>query len=109
MARKSCPRARRGRVDRRPWDVRAGPAAGYRRPCGISRAHFSPGADRMRISPLVLLPAALLTAAPAVAHGQPPAQGRPRGPMAPVRSPEVQKDGRVTFRFRAPNAQRVTV
>jgi enterochelin esterase family protein len=29
--------------------------------------------------------------------------------MGPVRSPEVAKDGRVTFRFRAPNARQVTV
>jgi enterochelin esterase family protein len=29
--------------------------------------------------------------------------------MRPVRSPEVQKDGRVTFRFRTPNAQNVAV
>jgi hypothetical protein len=29
--------------------------------------------------------------------------------MAPVPSPEVAKDGRVTFRFRASNAKQVTV
>jgi enterochelin esterase family protein len=29
--------------------------------------------------------------------------------MGPVRSPEVQKDGRITFRFRAPNAKNVAV
>jgi hypothetical protein len=58
---------------------------------------------------LSLLSAALLAVAPAVVLGQAPAQGRPRGPMAPVRSPEVRKDTRVTFRFRAPNARNVVV
>jgi hypothetical protein len=58
----------------------------------------------MRIACLALLPAALLAAATAVAQDQPPAPGRPTGTMAPVRSPEVQEDGRVTFRLRAPNA-----
>jgi enterochelin esterase family protein len=34
---------------------------------------------------------------------------RPRAPMEPVRSPEIAKDGRITFRLRAPNANQVTV
>jgi enterochelin esterase family protein len=63
----------------------------------------------MRTACLALLPAALLAAATAVAQNQPPAQGRPRGTTAPVRSPEVQADGRVTFRLRAPNATSVAV
>jgi enterochelin esterase-like enzyme len=40
---------------------------------------------------------------------QTPQPERPRAPMEPVRSPEVDKDGRVTFRLRAPNAKQVTV
>ena len=63
----------------------------------------------MRPVNLSLLSAALLAVAPAVVLGQAPVKGRPRGPMVPVRSPEVQKDGRVTFRFRAPNAKNVAV
>jgi enterochelin esterase family protein len=55
------------------------------------------------------LAAALLAIAQLNAAAQPPQQARQRGPMGPVRSPEVAQDGRVTFRFRAPNAQRVTV
>src|SRR5690349_14330969 len=60
-------------------------------------------------APLTLLTATLFVVAPLTAMAQPPQPKRPRAPMAPVRSPEVAKDGRVTFRFRAPNAQRVTV
>src|SRR5262249_60350701 len=63
----------------------------------------------MRIAGLALLPAALLAAAMAFTQNQPPAQGRPRGTTMPVRSPEVQADGRVTFRLRAPNATSVAV
>ena len=47
----------------------------------------------------------------AAAWGQAPAQTRPRaftiGPG--VHSPEVDSDGRVTFRYRAPNAKEVVV
>jgi enterochelin esterase family protein len=45
----------------------------------------------------------------AVGQDRPTAQGRPRSVTAPVRSPEVHEDGRVTFRLRAPNAGSVTV
>jgi len=43
-------------------------------------------------------------------HAQPaqPAQTRPR-PVAPVISPEVQADGHVIFRLRAPMANEVTL
>ncbi len=60
----------------------------------------------MRPATRMLLTATLLAVAPAAAPAQ---QERPRAPTGPVRSPEVAKDGRVTFRFRAPNAQRVMV
>jgi enterochelin esterase family protein len=40
---------------------------------------------------------------------QTPQPERPRAPMEPVRSPEVAKDGRVTFRLRAPNARQVNL
>jgi enterochelin esterase-like enzyme len=65
----------------------------------------------MRSASLIALWAALLPAAMGTSMGQEPAKNRPRstGPPAPVRSPEVQKDGRVTFRFRAPNAKDVLV
>jgi enterochelin esterase family protein len=45
----------------------------------------------------------------ASAAAQPSKPERPPAPTGPVRSPEVAKDGRVTFRFRAPNAKQVTV
>ena len=47
----------------------------------------------------------------AAAWAQAPAQTRPRSPrFAPaVHSPEVDSDGRVTFRYRAPNAKEVIV
>ena len=63
----------------------------------------------MRRASLALLPSALLALAPAVVSGQDPPPARPRAPAGPVRSPEVQQDGRVTFRFRAPNAQEVVL
>jgi enterochelin esterase family protein len=63
----------------------------------------------MRSASLAVLSAALLSAAPAFGQGQAPPQGRPRLATGPVRSPEVQKDGRVTFRFRAPNAKGVVL
>jgi enterochelin esterase-like enzyme len=46
-------------------------------------------------------------AAPAGAQGRGGRGGR--GGAAAIRSPEVNPDGRVTFRFRSPNAQTVTV
>jgi enterochelin esterase family protein len=63
----------------------------------------------MRPASLIALSAAFYSLAPAIILGQEPPRGRPRGPMPPVRSPDVQKDGRVTFRFRAPNAKEVLV
>src|SRR4051812_6919371 len=54
----------------------------------------------MRPASLILLAAGLATFAPAVARAQAP---------RPVRSPEVQTDGRVTFRLRMPNAREVAV
>lgn len=55
-----------------------------------------------------ILAAWLLSLSPsAPARGQPPA--RPRPAAGPSRSPEVDDDGRVTFRFRAPNASEVFV
>ena len=72
----------------------------------------------MRFSILVLA----LASAPFVAAQQPtpppaaaPAAAPPAGPRgggrgaAPVKSPEIASDGRVTFRLRAPNAKEVTV
>ena len=56
-------------------------------------------------SAFVAAPLAAPQAPPAAPVG-PAAQGR--GP-APVRSPEVGADGRVTFRLRAPNASEVAV
>ncbi|MCS6953659.1 MAG: alpha/beta hydrolase-fold protein [Bryobacterales bacterium] len=54
----------------------------------------------------------LLVIANAVAQ-DPPAAPRPKPgiatPLAPVRSPEVSADGRVTFRLRAPKAKEVSV
>ena len=44
----------------------------------------------------------------AEAWGQPPSPPPPP-PPPPVRSPEVHADGRVTFRFRAPNAKQVSL
>jgi enterochelin esterase-like enzyme len=61
----------------------------------------------MRSASLIVLSAAFLAGAPAMVLGQGPPQGRPRSAMGPIRSPEVQKDGRATFRFRAPNAKEV--
>jgi enterochelin esterase-like enzyme len=61
----------------------------------------------MRSATWITLSAAFLGVAPAVGLGQSPPQGRTRPSTSPVRSPEVQKDGRVTFRFRAPNAKEV--
>jgi enterochelin esterase-like enzyme len=61
----------------------------------------------MRPASSILLSAALLAVNAATGQAQEPAPGRPRAPMAPVRSPEVDKDGRVTFRIRAPNAKEV--
>ena len=49
---------------------------------------------------------------PPAAPGAAPAQGRGaggRGGVAPVKSPEVSADRRVTFRLRAPNAKEVAV
>ena len=63
----------------------------------------------MRTAYLALLPAALLAAATAIAQNQPPAQGRAAGHDGAVRSPEVQKDGRATFRFRARTPASVAV
>ncbi len=63
----------------------------------------------MNSASLIALSACLFSLTPAVSSGQEPPRTRPRGPMTPVRSPEVQKDGRVTFRFRAPNAKDVVV
>ena len=51
--------------------------------------------------------AAILCAGLALAQ-QPP-QGAGRGGAAPVRSPEIARDGRVTFRLAAPNAASVAV
>ena len=47
----------------------------------------------------------------AAAWAQAPAQTRPRGPRfgPAVHSPEVDSEGRVTFRYRAPNAKEVIV
>jgi enterochelin esterase-like enzyme len=53
--------------------------------------------------------AALFAVATNLAQNPPSAQGRPQGAIVSVRSPEVQKDGRVTFRLRAPNAKSVAV
>src|SRR5258706_2656848 len=44
----------------------------------------------------------LLAAFPILAQQTPP-------PLPPIKSPEVVSDGRVTFRFRAPNAKEVLV
>jgi enterochelin esterase family protein len=63
----------------------------------------------MRSPSLIALPAAFCLVAAAITLGQEPSKTRPRGPAPRVRSPEVQKDGRVTFRFRAPNAKQVLV
>jgi enterochelin esterase family protein len=43
------------------------------------------------------------------AAAQAPARARPRQGFAPVRSPQVSEDGRVTFRLRAPRATEVVV
>lgn len=61
----------------------------------------------MRSALMIALSTAFLGIAPAIVLGQGAPQGRPRAMMGPVRSPEVQKDGRATFRFRAPNAKEV--
>ncbi len=46
----------------------------------------------------------------AAAWGQAPSQNRPRFTIGPgVHSPEVDSEGRVTFRYRAPNAKEVVV
>jgi enterochelin esterase-like enzyme len=69
------------------------------------------GSPCMRsVSPIALM-VSLLMAASSPSPGQEPRRDPPRRPMPPppVRSPEVQKDGRVTFRFRAPNAKEVLV
>src|SRR6185437_7337203 len=52
-----------------------------------------------------------LFAAGSIAWGQAPTQNRPQPPrFAPaVHSPEVDSTGRVTFRYRAPNAKEVVV
>lgn len=52
-----------------------------------------------------------LSALGAAAWAQAPAQTRPRSPRfgPTVHSPEVDSDGRVTFRYRAPNAKEVIV
>jgi enterochelin esterase family protein len=60
----------------------------------------------MRLAHSIFLAATLLVAP---APAQPVQQERPRAPMGPVRSPEVARDGRVTFRLRAPNARQVTL
>lgn len=52
------------------------------------------------------LPLFLLIVAVAAGVAQAP-QTRPQQPPAPIISPEVQSDNRVTFRFRAPNAGKV--
>ncbi|HEV3481905.1 MAG TPA: hypothetical protein VGR97_06205, partial [Candidatus Acidoferrales bacterium] len=59
---------------------------------------------------LVLIVALFVTSA-AAAGAQAPAQTRPRSPRfgPTVHSPEVDSDGRVTFRYRAPNAKEVVV
>src|SRR6185437_9509325 len=58
---------------------------------------------------LALLSVFLLLSA--AAWAQAPAQNRPRPPRfgPTVHSPEVDSDGRVTFRYRAPNAKEVIV
>ncbi len=56
--------------------------------------------------------AAILALTTTDALAQPPATPTPgpgRGAMAPLKSPEVSADGRVTFRLRAPNAKEVLV
>lgn len=63
----------------------------------------------MRPTPSSLFAAVLVAVTPSLGQAQPTQEGRPRAPSGPVRSPEVAEDGRVTFRFRAPNAQRVVV
>lgn len=81
----------------------------------MSRAYFitsadcGMGVDFARTAPSLLLVAALLAVATPETTAQPPQPARPLAPMGPVRSPEVAKDGRVTFRLRAPNAKQVTV
>ena len=56
---------------------------------------------------LFLLATVLITFA--VSAQTPAPQAHPADPPAPVVSPEVHSDGRVTFRFRAPNAKEVVV
>jgi enterochelin esterase-like enzyme len=60
----------------------------------------------MRLTAALLL----LFISVSAASAQPPAAGRGGGPgAAPIRSPEIAADGRVTFRLRAPNAKEVIV
>jgi enterochelin esterase family protein len=63
----------------------------------------------MRHTPLIALFAAFVFVSPALGQDQPAPKARPRGPMGAPRSPEVDKEGRVTFRFRAPNAKEVAL
>lgn len=54
--------------------------------------------------------AACLMAVPLCSEAQTPAPATPRpAPPAPVISPEIQKDRRVTFRLKAPQSKEVTV
>src|SRR4051794_37504665 len=62
------------------------------------------------VAPIAVM-VTLLMVASSPSPGQEPRRDPPRRPMPPppVRSPEVQGDSRVTFRFRAPNAKEVLV
>src|SRR5579875_1943947 len=69
------------------------------------------GPSRMGAASLIAVSVGLLSVAGSPGPGQEPARDRPRPPARPepLRSPEVGEDGRVTFRFRAPNAKEVLV
>jgi enterochelin esterase family protein len=63
----------------------------------------------MSSASLIALSVGFVSIVSATSLGQEPPRRRPQGAPPPVRSPEVHKDGRITFRFRAPNAKEVLV